>query len=52
MECRESDLNTTFRGAGRVGGHHQGWIGLEVLSPNKMTAGHEAYSIECAPRAQ
>jgi hypothetical protein len=33
------------------GGHYRSWIGLEVLSPNKMTAGHEAYSIQCAPRA-
>ena len=34
------------------GGHYRSWIGLEVLSPNKMTAGHEAYSIQCAPRVQ
>jgi hypothetical protein len=36
---------------GAPGGHYRSWIGLEVLSPNKMTAGHEAYSIQCAPRA-
>jgi hypothetical protein len=27
---------------GAPGGHYRSWIGLEVPSPNKMTAGHEA----------
>jgi hypothetical protein len=44
----------TYRatGMGAPGGHYQGWIGLQVLSPNKMTAGHEAYTMQCAPRAK
>jgi hypothetical protein len=37
---------------GAPGGHYQGWIGLAVLSPNVMVAGHEAYTLQCAPRAK
>ena len=44
----------TYRAAdmGAPGGHYQGWIGLAVISPNPMIAGHEAYTIQCAPRAK
>jgi hypothetical protein len=37
---------------GAPGGHYQGWIGLAVLSPKVMVAGHEAYTLQCAPRAK
>ena len=37
---------------GAPGGHYQGWIGLEVLSPNKLAAVREAYTMQCAPRAK
>ena len=42
----------TYRASdmGAPGGHYQGWIGLQVLSPNQMAGGHEAYTIQCAPR--
>jgi hypothetical protein len=36
---------------GAPNGHYQGWIGLEVLAPNKVVAGHEAYTMKCAPPA-
>jgi hypothetical protein len=42
----------TVSDMGAPGGHYRSWIGLEVLSPNKTTAGHEAYSIQCAPCAK
>ena len=44
----------TYRASdmGEPGGHYKGWIGLEVLSPNKLTADHEAYTMQCAPRAK
>jgi hypothetical protein len=37
---------------GAPGGHYQGWIGLEVLSPNPITGPHEAYVMQCAPRVK
>jgi hypothetical protein len=33
-------------------GHYQGWTGLDVFSPNPMTAGHEAYTLQCVPGAK
>jgi hypothetical protein len=44
----------TYRASnmGEPGGHYQGWIGLEVLSPNPMSGPHEAYVMQCAPRVK
>lgn len=44
----------TYRASsmGAPGGHYRGWIGLDVLSPNPMNAGHEAYALQYAPRAK
>jgi len=37
---------------GSPGGHYQGWIGIEVLSPNPVPAAHEGYTMQCAPRVK
>jgi hypothetical protein len=44
----------TYRASdmGEPGGHYRGAIGLEVVSPNPVSGGHEPYTIECAPRAK
>ena len=49
-----STRTVTYRAQdmGNPGGRYNGWIGLDVIAPNKLSAEHAAYTMQCDPQAK